>query len=107
MSAETRIPSAVPSPAEVDPAIRAVAPIHLDGLTKFRAEEILDWLEAHGQRGQLSISKDGSSFQIDCDCRVETTIREAARPLQTTRPTGTRQSFFLRLRSFLLLIGGW
>jgi CheY-like chemotaxis protein len=44
--------------------------VWVSGLSKSEAEDVLDWLEAHGRHGELSL--EGSFFAIKC-CRTKST----------------------------------
>jgi hypothetical protein len=47
------------------PSVKAKGAGRELGLTKGRAEDLLDWLEAHGRRGQVLIPVAGEGFTVE------------------------------------------
>jgi hypothetical protein len=58
---------AVRSRAAPEAKARAIAPRQAASLPKFRAEEVLDWLEAHGRAGRLWLEASGGGFRVECE----------------------------------------
>jgi hypothetical protein len=63
-------PATLSRPGQPPPA-RSAAPgwgqSRASGLTKCRAEDLLDWLEARGWRGRLSPGEAGAGFTVEYD----------------------------------------
>jgi hypothetical protein len=56
------------------PVVRAKGAGRVCGLTKGSAEDLLDWLEAHGRRGRVLIPVAGEGFTVEYASRRGVTV---------------------------------